>query len=173
MVLQLSGYHLGRFVPGVHRPMHRRNEPCALVVWLATKCRGLLGGGGHRSRYCNRSRGAEKNLDMTHLQWNRVRVSFHGWARDTRSPSPRHRDDPERRRATPGEIARHGVDETGASTTVPVGQESIDHRHRGVGTTGAQLRASPSCCCARGWASRGGSRWAAPARCDEAVTGTL
>ena len=46
---------------------------------------------------------------MTHLQWNRVATGI-GMIR-------------KRRRATPGEIARHGVDETGADTTVPVGQQ--------------------------------------------------
>jgi hypothetical protein len=47
----------------------------------------------------------------------------------------------DRRLAVAHEIARYGVHEIGASATLHVGQETIDHRHRYVGSAGAQLRA--------------------------------
>src|SRR5260370_41438629 len=49
--------------------------PWAIVRGLVkpgTRYRALLGGGCHRSRFCNRSMGAEKGADMTHRQRNLV-----------------------------------------------------------------------------------------------------
>jgi hypothetical protein len=99
--------------------------------------------------------GAEKGADMAHRQRNfiwsvlprikahlRIGCQMHGLHRHgigvPRNIVGQHQD---RRPAIAHKIARHGVNEIGASTTVHVGQESIDHRHRDVGPAGAQLRA--------------------------------
>src|SRR5712691_2282513 len=140
--------------------------PWAIVRGLVkpgTRYRALLGGGCHRSRFCNRSMGAEKGADMTHRQRNlvwsvlprikahlRVGREMHGLHRYgigvPRNVVGQHQD---WRLAVAHEIARHGVHEIGAITTVHVGQEGVDHRHRDVGPAGAQLQL---------WAWRWGTR---------------
>ena len=72
MVLQLSGYHLGRFVPGFTGLSTVETSRAPSSYGWERSVGGLLGGGGRRSRYCSRSMGAKKNVDMTHLQWNCV-----------------------------------------------------------------------------------------------------